>query len=714
MADTLSIEQFTEEVAAQIASQLKIDTTALVKSLVDSLSKGLVDRLIINKASAPITQETAKAKDTKQQTQKQEAPSLISKATEQALSKIPMLASALVEVAKKAENNKTEKVFKDICAGLPKGFERYFQSIKDVMSNGFASFKTKQSAESGGLDATKPAKTFLEKEESKEQKVLFDGFTQLGLEQLYQILPEIIKKGVSDVANNIAQRKETKDNKQQTTGQGLFKELKGLAGLAGLAALMFALETDGPFKGIAKIASKGLLQVSGWTKMIDGFVSKFVKNVIGVPLKLIGKFEKSFAGLIGKEVGGEVVKTGIGKLTGFASKFLGGVLKTAKRIPFIGSLISIGMAFSRFKQGDIVGGGLEVLSGIAGLFPGVGTAISLAIDGLNAFLDMKADGTPEGGGKGKGGLLLGWVQDLSNWVYKNFITKIRSFPVIGPLFKAIDAFKDGRWIDGIKQLAYTNPMFDAIGELLGDTETTGLVKTGTENAFKIGDFFSGLNKAFMTKIKQWWKSLSDGFRFLVEAVIPDDLKKELTEAEPTKESKVISNTSTKAATPTTEPAKSAPKPSTTTKTLTETKIKDAEPTINVRTRDYKKDNSATVEPSEANSPIITPEEQAPKIENEQGEALEDKSAKHLSKLVENSEAQTQNIANLVVGFNTLAKALEKLGVSVAENSGGTTTIINGKSTGPVRASTAADYANIGNSSISSFRNFIEQSRQTPA
>ena len=140
---------------------------------------------------------------------------------------------------------------------------------------------------------------------------------------------------------------------------------------------------------------------------------------------------------------------------------------------------------------------------------------------------------------------------------------------------------------------------------------------------------------------------------------------------------------------------------------------DVPPSINVKTSDYKKDNPV-VEPTKNEIPSVVPEDKTPKI-NLQEETPKDNSEVHLSTLVKNSDTANQTMANLVVGFNTLAKALEKLGISVVENGGSTTVINNGNNnTGSTKASSAADYARNGNSSISSFRNFIEQSRQTPA
>ena len=114
MPDTLSIEQFTADVAAQIASQLKIDASVLVEKLVTSLSKNLVDKIIINKAAVPIAQEKTKDSNPNQTVGKQNvvAP-LTSKAVEDTIIKhIPLLnerVSELIEITKKATQDQKKE-----------------------------------------------------------------------------------------------------------------------------------------------------------------------------------------------------------------------------------------------------------------------------------------------------------------------------------------------------------------------------------------------------------------------------------------------------------------------------------------------------------------------------------------------------------------------------------------------------------------------------
>ena len=78
------------------------------------------------------------------------------------------------------------------------------------------------------------------------------------------------------------------------------------------------------------------------------------------------------------------------------AKALGGVV--GKKLPFgLGLAVAGGFAADRFAKGDVVGGIGEVLSGLAAVVPGVGTAASLGIDGLLAARDFGLTPFNQGG-----------------------------------------------------------------------------------------------------------------------------------------------------------------------------------------------------------------------------------------------------------------------------------------------------------------------------
>lgn len=104
---------------------------------------------------------------------------------------------------------------------------------------------------------------------------------------------------------------------------------------------------------------------------------------------------------VGEKVGKEVAET--------AGKSL------LKKIPGFGLVAGLAFGADRAMSGDFAGAGLEVLSGLAGTVPGIGTAGSVAIDATLAARDMGAFGSeapttpttspppaPGAGGRGDG------------------------------------------------------------------------------------------------------------------------------------------------------------------------------------------------------------------------------------------------------------------------------------------------------------------------
>jgi len=138
-----------------------------------------------------------------------------------------------------------------------------------------------------------------------------------------------------------------------------------------------------------KLATKFISRASS---MGTGILSK-IGNVFS-SLSIIPKAIMKFFSNMGFGAGG-----GIGKVIGSIAKLSGGSIfkllgtmfkNIAKKIPFIGGLISFKDAYDRIKGGDLIGGLVSIGSGIASFFPGIGTAISIGLDVLNMFLDRKA------------------------------------------------------------------------------------------------------------------------------------------------------------------------------------------------------------------------------------------------------------------------------------------------------------------------------------
>ena len=211
-----------------------------------------------------------------------------------------------------------------------------------------------------------------------------------------------------------------------------------LALLGGAGALIMGLLTDGPFKGALKILSK--IGIKGGVKMLLKGAELFLKSVgkfITAPFKMASKF-------LGKGIMGKLLSA------------LKPLSKVLKKIPLIGSIISIGFAISRFKSGDMVGGVIDTLSALSGLLyliPGggfVALPLSIGLDILNAWLDVKA-AAPENKGRSKVDILKEMGGKVGKWIWDNGLY----LPIIGGIKRwgmAYDQFKSGNVTEGLKQL----------------------------------------------------------------------------------------------------------------------------------------------------------------------------------------------------------------------------------------------------------------------
>lgn len=207
------------------------------------------------------------------------------------------------------------------------------------------------------------------------------------------------------------------------------------------------------FKNI-QTAFKTFGQLSKMGVKVKGPIKAIKDLVTGA--KLIGKgladIPKAFKGLksfgaIGKTLGRGVTK-GLGK----------GV---AKKIPVVGSIISIWMMIERWKKGDYLGAFLELGSGIAAVFPGIGTLISIGIDLINLGRDTGAFAKAGNFMMAQGKKVLGNMSE----------TMLMSLPAIGPIFgimKAIKLFKSGNKKGGLIMVGKALAAFLPGGAVIAD------------------------------------------------------------------------------------------------------------------------------------------------------------------------------------------------------------------------------------------------------
>lgn len=145
--------------------------------------------------------------------------------------------------------------------------------------------------------------------------------------------------------------------------------------LKGVPTIIKSISTG--FKGIqtiAKSVSTGMkvVQKMGVRAGLEYGARTIAKSPVG----------KKVAGLVGSKALQTGAKTA-GKIAGKSAAKVG-----LKKIPIVGAVLGVGFGIARIKKGDVIGGMLEFASGIASIFPGIGTAISLGIDGVILAKDI--------------------------------------------------------------------------------------------------------------------------------------------------------------------------------------------------------------------------------------------------------------------------------------------------------------------------------------
>ena len=646
MPDTLSIEQFTADVAAQIASQLKIDTSVLVEKLVASLSKNLVDKIIINKAAVPIAQEKTKDPNPNQTVGKQNvvAP-LMSKAVEDTIIKhIPLLnerVSELIDITKKAtqDQKKEDSNLKGTMFDSFYGkFPNFINQFKTAIQKDFKIPKIELPKFPSFDPLLRAFKDFkIPKFPEKEKK------EDSGMFNMLKRPFEFLTAKLNDLSKNLKPDEREKEKKEEKDKEKQAAE-KPKTFLEGVGEKRQFVVIDG-------FTSEGIRQLK-----------EELPDIIKLGFKDLFEHQK-----------GEKNKTGGEQGSSDSLGFLDRILARAGRAiwsatkSITGGLWSLSKFLGRgaLSVAGNVGRGALALGGQAAGFGTAGAAVGTA-------------------GAVAGGLVIG--SEVGRQLNKALMGEKE--------FEQMEKELGGRGLwGGVK----------GIGKLI----KIGIEKEKTEEKTK------ELEKTLDEKIKKL------GFKDLAEYQKSLRDKKAKAEPQPTEEPppKKYEEVPPKPITLTTaklseaaKPAEEVAKPRTTEELLKKENKEDNQEALKI-IKETKDKITSVEEVKKTRDSLIRPEEQTPKIKTEEG-VVTDKSTEQLSKLVQSSESQTQNMANLVLGFNTLAKALEKLGVSVAENPGNTTNVFgSNKSPGPVATGRSSEFAKAGDPTISQFRSFIEQARQ---
>ena len=136
---------------------------------------------------------------------------------------------------------------------------------------------------------------------------------------------------------------------------------------------------------VGRLAAPVLMAGGGLiSSLTNNSTTNAITNVAG---NVAETATRSGVGTIANSGAAAAARTGAGAATRMGGKAL---FKSAMtKIPFLGALAGIGYGIGKLAKGDFTGAALEVASGAASIFPGVGTAASVGIDAAILARDIK-------------------------------------------------------------------------------------------------------------------------------------------------------------------------------------------------------------------------------------------------------------------------------------------------------------------------------------
>lgn len=216
--------------------------------------------------------------------------------------------------------------------------------------------------------------------------IIIDDISDNAARKIGESISKISNQDSNKITKNEVQNVDTGADPRGSSLVGTL--LRGIIGVGGLTAVLGAFLSNDHWKGTLKLVGRATLSLTNLETGMKTFFTSFGRSIDTIT----NFFTKSAPFQFISQ------KLGVGKLfdlirdSKLFSIFKGGRAKLLK-IPGLGSIISFSMAYSRFEKGDTVGGIMEIASGIASLFPGVGTALSIGIDVLTALKDFSTGGT---------------------------------------------------------------------------------------------------------------------------------------------------------------------------------------------------------------------------------------------------------------------------------------------------------------------------------
>ena len=234
-------------------------------------------------------------------------------------------------------------------------------------------------------------------------------------------------------------------------------------------------------------------------------------------------------------------KLGIKTATRIGSKTAAKSL--AKKIPFIGALAGTGFAIQRAMKGEWGAAGLEFASGIASIFPGIGTGISVGLDaGLMAYdinkeMKPKTPVVPERE-MGSGTDVMGIFKQASSLLLSSMIPIAASagtLPEVKGQIKAaglddvqiarmqpptgINIGRGGKAISMPTPPEPTTPKIPSLPKLPsldGGDNRNPIQKAWDGTTNFLGNMWKGIEGGFVNSIKQISKVVSAGYNFVDE------------------------------------------------------------------------------------------------------------------------------------------------------------------------------------------------------
>jgi hypothetical protein len=368
--------------------------------------------------------------------------------------------------------------------------EKSFKKINDIMSNGEDSSSTRDS------DAAKHDDKIVGKLDNKVRPQLTGNEKTRAINAARIWHQEFFNQ----------EKKNTPDEKGKTQVATPAKAAINTQKKSDIPQISKGKSGLGMFGWIGLIIA-GVLMLSDWLQDNLGPVGQFF---VKLPAKLLGLANK--LGFLKKV--GNTIKV-IGKSTGLLGKMLGGlvakfggrILKVLKFLPFIGSIVSFGFAYSRWKKGEYIPAIFEAISGIANLIPGAGNIVSILIDGGLLFYDLhmaKKEKTKEVKEGGKGGFWEGIKKNVGGFLMK----AIKWLPLTSGIMYLWDAGKHllaGNWTKG----------FTTFGKaLLGFIGGEGLVIGVTKGIEWLTGLFNSKEAEPIEPKKDTgtWQSIKDKFK----------------------------------------------------------------------------------------------------------------------------------------------------------------------------------------------------------